>query len=134
MGTAEAKLPLKVLLIEDSMLLQQALGGLLRELERVEVVGGAADEDSALELLQRHRPHLAIVDLQLRVGSGLGVLRALSSDPERFGCPRTVVYSHHGQGAVRELCFSLGVERVFDKATQTNDLLAYVREAMPRAG
>lgn len=131
MAPADSTPLLKVVLIEDSTLLQQALGGMLRELERVEVVGGAAEEHTALELLQRHRPDLAIVDLQLRVGSGLGVLRALSSDPERFGRPRAVVFSHHGQGAVRELCFTLGVERVFDKATQTDDLLAFVREAMP---
>lgn len=123
--------PLKVALIEDSTLLQQALGGLLRELERVEFVGGAADEHAAIELLQVQRPHLAIVDLQLRAGSGLGVLRALADEPERFGCPRAVVFSHHGQAAVRELCFSLGVERFFDKATETNALLAYVREVMP---
>lgn len=134
MAPADSSLRLKVLLIEDSTLLQEALGGLLRELDRVEVVAGAADEHTALELLQRHRPHLAIVDLQLRAGSGLGVLRALAGDPERFGRPRAVVFSHHGRGAVRELCLSLGVERVFDKATQANDLLAYVRETMPQAG
>lgn len=122
---------LKVALIDDSMLMQQALGGLLRELGRVEVVGGAADELAALELLQRLRPHLAIVDLQLRAGSGLGVLRALSGDPERFGSPRAVVFSHLGRGTVRELCYALGVERVFDKATQTDELLAYVRETLP---
>lgn len=130
MITVEAKLPLKVVLIEDSQLLQQALGALLSEMERVEVVGGAADESAALELLQRQQPDLAIVDLQLRGGSGLGVLQALCSQPDRFGHPRTVVFSHHSHHAVREQCFSLGVERFFDKATQTNDLLAYVREAM----
>lgn len=125
----DAKLPLKVVLIEDSQLLQEALGALLGEMDYVEVVGGAADEPTALELLQRHQPDLAIVDLQLRAGSGFGVLQALFSQPDRFGRPRTVVFSHHGHGTVRERCFSLGVERVFDKATQTNDLLAYVREA-----
>lgn len=129
MTSAATHPPLKVVLIEDSHLLQEALGALLGDLERVEVVGGAADEPGALELLQRLRPDLAIVDLQLRAGSGLGVLRALSSEPDRFGRPRTVVFSHHGRLAVRELCFTLGVERFFDKATQTNDLLAYVRQA-----
>ncbi|MFT3964157.1 response regulator transcription factor [Propionivibrio sp.] len=129
MTSAATNPPLKVVLIEDSHLLQEALGALLGDLERVEVVGGAADEPGALELLQRLRPDLAIVDLQLRAGSGLGVLRALSSEPDRFGRPRTVVFSHHDHLAVRELCFMLGVERFFDKATQTNDLLAYVRQA-----
>ena len=121
--------PLKVVLIEDSHLLQEALGALLGALERVEVVGGAADEPGALDLLERVQPDLAIVDLQLRAGSGLGVLRALSSQPDRFGRPRTVVFSHYGHLAVRELCSACGVERFFDKATQMNDLIAYVRQA-----
>lgn len=123
--------PLKVVLIEDSVLLRQTLGAILDELAGVEVVGGAADECSAIELLQRHRPDLAIVDLQLQAGSGLGVLQALSRNPDRFGNPRAVVFSNHRQAVIRERCLALGVEGFFDKATQLDDLLAYVRQALP---
>ncbi len=123
--------PLKVVLIEDSVLLRQTLGAILDELAGVEVVGAAADERSAIELLQRQRPDLAIVDLQLQAGSGLGVLQALSRNPDRFGKPRAVVFSNHRQATVRERCLALGVDRVFDKATQLDELLAYVRQALP---
>lgn len=122
---------LKVVLIEDSLLVRQTMGAVLGELAGLEVVGGAVDESSALELLQRQQPDLAIVDLQLRSGSGLGVLRALARDPARFGSPRAVVFSHHDHAALRERCLALGVERFFDKATQMGDLLAYVRQAVP---
>ncbi len=122
---------LKVVLIEDSSLLCRALGDVLNELSGVTVVGQAEDERSSIELLQRQQPHLAIVDLQLRAGSGLGVLRALSRDPDQFGSPRAVVFSSHGEASIRERCFALGVERFFDKATQVGELLAYVRQAIP---
>ncbi len=122
---------LKVVVIEDSWLLQQAIGALLGELDRVEVVGGAADERSAIELMQRRQPDLAIVDLELQTGSGFGVLQAISRNPEHFGRPRAVVFSHHTQTEVRERCLALGVERFFDKATQMNELIAYVRQAIP---
>ena len=121
--------PLKVVLIEDSPLVRQSLSAALGELAEVEVVGGAADERSALELLQRQQPDLAIVDLELLGGSGLGVLHALSRTPERFGRPRAVIFSNHGQSVVRERCFALGVDCFFDKATQLAELLAYVRAA-----
>ena len=123
--------PLKVVLIEDSLLLRQTMGAVLGELPGLEVVGGADDESSAIELLLRQQPDLAIVDLQLRSGSGLGVLRALASEPERFGRPRAVVFSNHSYAVLRERCFALGVERFFDKATQLGDLIAYVRQAVP---
>lgn len=128
---SDSGLPLKVVIIEDSWLVRETLESILGELSGVEVVGGADDEYSAIEVLQRELPDLAIVDLQLRAGSGIGVLRALSRNPDRFGHPRAVVFSHHGKTVVRERCFSLGVERFFDKGTQIEDLLNYVRQAMP---
>jgi CheY-like chemotaxis protein len=72
-----------VVLIEDSALLRQSLSSALQELAGAEVLGSAADESSALELLGRQRPDLAIVDLQLREGSGLSVLRAIFRSPQR---------------------------------------------------
>lgn len=123
--------PLKVVLIEDSVLVRQTMGAVLGELAGVEVVGGAEDESSAIELLQRQQPDLAIVDLELRAGSGLGVLMALSRNPDRFGHPKAVVFSNYDHAVLRERCFALGVERFFDKSTQMGELLAYVRQAMP---
>jgi DNA-binding NarL/FixJ family response regulator len=118
-----------VVVIEDSLVVRETIGAVLDELGGVQVVGGAADEAGALELLQRQRPDLAIVDLELRAGSGLGVLRALARHPDRFGCPRAVVFSNHDQAALRTYCLALGVEHFFDKASQIDDLLAYVRLA-----
>lgn len=123
--------PLRIVVIEDSPLLRQALGEVLAELAGVQVVGDAEDERSALELLQCQQPDLAVVDLQLRAGSGLGILRALSRHPERFGRPRAVVLSNHGQALVREHCFALGAEGFFDKSTELGEFLAYVRQAAP---
>lgn len=122
---------LRIVLIEDSSLLRQVLGNVLTELAGVEVVGGADDECSAIELLQQQQPDLAIVDLELREGSGIGVLRALFMNPGQFGHPRAVVFSHHGRKLVRERCFALGIDGFFDKATQMGELLAYVRQAEP---
>ncbi len=131
MASIDPEPRLKVVVIEDSWLLQETIGAMLGELDRVEVVGGAADEHSAIELLQSQRPDLAIVDLQLQTGSGFGVLQAISRNPEHFGRPRAVVFSHHSQTEVRKQCFALGVERFFDKATQMSELIAYVRQAVP---
>jgi len=131
MTSPDLNLPLKIVLIEDSLIVRQTMGVVLGELAGVEVVGGAADEFSAIELLQHKQPDLAIVDLELRAGSGFGVLRALSQNPERFGRPRAVVFSNHDQAILRERCFALGADGFFDKGTQMGDLLAYVRQAVP---
>lgn len=129
MPEPDPNLPLKIVLIEDSVIVRQTIGSVLGELAGVEVVGGAVDESAAIELLRSQQPDLAIVDLELRAGSGLGVLRALSQNPERFGRPRAVVFSNHDQPVLRERCFALGVERFFDKSSGIGELLAYVRQA-----
>ena len=129
MPEPDPNLPLKIVLIEDSMVVRQTMDAALGELAGIEVVGGAADESTALELLRSTQPDLAIVDLELQAGSGLGVLRALSQDPDCFGRPRAVVFSNHDQPVLREHCFALGVERFFDKSTEIGELLAYVRGA-----
>ena len=130
MARLDPNAPLKIVLIEDSLLLRETVGAVLGELAGVKVVGAAADEKSAIELLQSQQPDLAIVDLELRAGSGLGVLRMLSGNPDRFGRPRAVVFSNHDQVQLRERCFALGAERFFDKSTQMDELLAYVRLAL----
>lgn len=124
-------MPLKIVLIEDSLLMQQTLAAALGELVGVTVVGRAADERAGIELIRRQRPDLAILDLELQSGSGLGVLQALSMTPELFGRPRAVVFSNHHQPMVRARCYALGVDSFFDKGTQLADLLAYVRAAAP---
>lgn len=121
--------PLKIVLVEDSVIVRQTIGSLLDELAGVEVVGGAADELAAIELLRDQRPDIAIVDLELRSGSGIGVLKALSKNPDQFGHLRAVVFSNHDQPVLRERCFALGVERFFDKSSEIGELLAYVRLA-----
>lgn len=118
--------PLRVLLVEDSVLLGSLLSAMLEELGGVAVVAVATDEAEALDALEERRPDLAIVDLNLRTGSGLGVLRALRKNPERYGRPATAVFTNHAHAHVRERCRSLGVNRFFDKALEMDALLDYV--------
>ena len=122
----------RIVLIEDSPLLCAMLREMLDELEGVEVVADAADEQGALSQLEQHQADLAIVDLELRAGSGLGVLSRLKAEPERFGWPRAVVFSNHGHSTVRARCTALGAEHFFDKSFQLDDLLDFIQAAVAR--
>jgi len=124
-----ARTAFRVVLIEDSPKLRAMLRDMLGELPGVEVVADADGERSALSELERHQADLAIVDLELSEGSGLGVLRSLQTEPQRFGAPRAVVLSNHGHKAVRARCEALGVERFFDKSFQMDELLDYIEAA-----
>jgi len=123
---------LRVVLIEDSPILCAMLRDMLAELDGVEVVADADDEQGALAELEQHQADVAIVDLELRQGSGLGVLSRLKAEPERFGRPRAVVFSNYGHSTVRARCSALGAEHFFDKSFQMDDLLDFIQAAVPR--
>lgn len=111
-------------LVEDSPVIQQSLIATLQELTPVAVVGVAADEQDALQWLSdpTHEASLVIVDIFLRSGSGLGVLRAARNNmPKRH----MVVLSNYATTDIRTTCLALGAEQVFDKSTEIDALILY---------
>lgn len=120
---------LNVFLIEDSPLLRAQLIETLEDLEGIHVVGHADDESTAIAQLEARPSDLAIVDLELKSGSGIGVLRALKYSPERFHNAAAVVLTTHSHSAVRQRCTQLGARAFFDKAMQMDDLIDFVQAA-----
>ena len=116
--------PLRTYIVEDSPVIRENLIDTLEELVPVEVVGSAEDESAALQWLERadHRADLVIVDIFLKGGSGLGVLRAVRAMPQR----RTlVVLSNYATPDMRRKCLELGADRVFDKSHEIDALIQY---------
>ena len=72
---------LRVFIVEDSPVIRENLVGALEELAPIQVVGTAEDENSAVRWLEARENDcdLVIVDIFLRGGSGLGVLRSAMS-------------------------------------------------------
>lgn len=122
-----ASQPLRILLIEDSARLSDMLRDMLNDLDNVAVVATTPDEPGALELLRQHDIDLAIVDLELHQGSGLGVLEHIKTEPNVYGSPETVVFSNYGHDILRKRCSALGVRFFFDKSFQLDELLNHVQ-------
>ncbi len=114
--------PLKTYIVEDSPLIRDNLIATLEELVCMDVVGTAEDESSALEwLLQPENiADLVIIDIFLKKGSGLGVLRSARSLPAKL-----VVLSNYATNDMRRKCAELGADRVFDKSHDIDELIAY---------
>ena len=115
---------LRVFIVEDSPVIRENLIAALEELVPLEVVACAEDEHSALHWLHEHAHDcdLCIVDIFLKQGSGLAVLRALRDERRR---PRCVVLSNYATADVRNWCLELGADQVFDKSNQIDDLIGY---------
>jgi DNA-binding NarL/FixJ family response regulator len=115
---------LRAFLVEDSPIIRENLIAALEELAPVEVVGTAEDERSAVDSLASLAPpcDLVIIDIFLKGGSGLGVLRAASA----LGRPmKLVVLSNYATADMRRRCAALGASRVFDKSNEIDALIDY---------
>ncbi len=115
---------LKTYLVEDSPVIRDGLIAALEELGPVQVVGSAGDEASAVQwlALPEHAADLVIVDIFLKGGSGLGVLRAARYQPQRRAL---VVLSNYATEDMRRKCLELGADRVFDKSHEIDALIQY---------
>ena len=114
----------KTYIVEDSQLIRENLIATLEELGPVEVVGTAEDEASAVQWLSApgNRFDLVIVDIFLKGGSGLGVLRAAHALEQQH---KLVVLTNYATLDMRRRCLELGADRVFDKSHEIDALILY---------
>lgn len=115
---------LKTYIVEDNPTIRENLIGTLEELARIDPVGTAETENEGKAWLTENRDNwdLAIVDLFLKQGSGLGVLAACRDRPST---QKVVVLSNYATADIRQRCAQLGVDAVFDKSNEIDALVDY---------
>jgi two-component system, OmpR family, response regulator len=115
---------LRTYIVEDNATIRENLVGTLEELAGVAALGWAETENEAKRWLAEHDQgwDLAIVDLFLKEGSGLGVLQACS---DRGPGRRVVVLSNYATNDMRKRCAQLGADAVFDKSNEIDALIDY---------
>lgn len=115
---------LKTYIVEDNPTIRENLIDTLEELAGVTIVGTAEAENESKDWLIENRDEwdLAIVDLFLKQGSGLGVLAACRDRPSR---QKVVVLSNYATVDIRQRCAQLGVDAVFDKSNEIDALVDY---------
>jgi len=115
---------LKTFIVEDNATIRENLIGTLEELTCVQAVGTAETELEGREWLTQNQDdwNLAIVDLFLRQGTGLGVLDACQG---RKPDQKVIVLSNYATDDIRQRCSQLGVDAVFDKSNEIDALVSY---------
>lgn len=118
-------------LVEDNKMILDNLIETLEEIASVKVVGHAATEAEATRWLLLHDGHwhLAVVDLFLQEGSGLGVLAGCR---QREPYQKVVVLTNYATDDVRRRAMELGADAVFDKSNQLDEFFDYCVEETSR--
>jgi len=119
--------PLRVFLVEDSRIIRERLAEALSSPGRIEVVGHAEGETAALEALRAAPWDALVLDLQLKQGSGFGVLKALREVGRPAGA-KVIVLTSYPFALYRAKSEQLGADYFFDKSREYER----VREVLDR--
>jgi DNA-binding NarL/FixJ family response regulator len=124
---------LRVVLVEDSPIIRARLAETLSEIPNLEIIGQAESESDALALLDGGGWDAVVLDLQLRQGTGLGVLRKLKQ-AGRPSKSKVIVFTNYAFPQYRDRSMSFGADFFFDKAREfhrVRDVLADLASGEP---
>jgi DNA-binding LytR/AlgR family response regulator len=74
-------MPLRTLIVDDEIPARERLKRLLADLKGVELIGEAEDGAQAVETIEREKPDLVLLDIQMPGLDGFGVIEALEDPP-----------------------------------------------------
>lgn len=109
--------PASVLLVEDSLLIRDTLIDLIDVDPRCKVLGFVNSEINAIEILKTNSFDILILDLQLRQGSGIGVLDWLMLQNNTRPALK-IVLTNFDNALFRNRCYDAGADFFFDKSRE----------------
>jgi len=119
--------PLRVFIADDSPPVAEMLTELLTVPGCVEIVGIGETETATIDSIRAMKPDVVVLDLQLRTGSGVNVIRAVRAIAD-LASVRLVVTSNHVSPEMRAGCLQLGADDYFDKVKEIGALTARIQE------
>jgi DNA-binding NarL/FixJ family response regulator len=120
---------LTIYIVEDSSPVRERLIEAVSEVPNARVVGQAEAVHEALEGVQRARPRVLILDIQLRRGSGIRLLKQMRANG--MNLPELViVVTNYPTDDYRKASHDCGANHFFDKASEFDK----VRDVLLRHG
>jgi len=104
-----------VFIVEDSPLVSSRMAVMLGGLHGVRVVGQADNASQAIESILRLQPDIVTLDLRLREGSGLDVLRMVKRSQHP---PIVMILTNYTDIQYRNRCRAFGADYFFDKTME----------------
>lgn len=117
--------PLRVVIIDDQRVLRELLAALLATTPRYQVLAQTSSGKEGIELCERFRPDLVILDIMLPDLNGVEVLRRLR---ERFRATKVLVVTAYEQASVVQRAFEAAAHGIVTKGVPLHEL----REAIER--
>lgn len=115
----------RLLIVEDSGLIQERLLRLLEGVPEIQVIGVSPTATEAMRLIKSTHPDLLLLDIALEGGDGFQVLRDLNGHHE---VSRVVMLTNFANPLFRQRAANWGVKYFFDKSTEFDHAIECLRK------
>ena len=116
---------IRVLVAEDSPIVADGIVAILVTARDIVVVGQARDGAEAIELIKRHQPDIALLDLRMPVVDGVGVVRWVKRSGSNT---RTVILTIFGGESDVRQAIQAGADAYLLKDASTREILKTIRQ------
>lgn len=117
----------RIALIDDHPLVREGLTARISRQPDLEVCCEASDPETALALIRKHRPDLAIVDVALREGSGLELIKTLHAAGDG---PKILVVSAYDEDLFAERMLRAGAHGYLNKQELHGSVIEAIRAVL----
>jgi DNA-binding NarL/FixJ family response regulator len=115
---------IRVVLVDDQMLVRQGIRGLLELVPDIEVVSEASDGEEALQKVPELKPDVLLLDIRMPRMNGIAVLDALR---EADALPPTLVLTTFDDGDAAIAAIKAGAKGLMLKDVSLEDLAGAIR-------
>lgn len=126
-ATKPANSPAKVLIVDGQPAVREGLVVRISPLPDLEVCGEASDGVEALEFVKKSLPDVAIVEISLKSGSGIELIRHLK---ERHPALHVMVWSMHADSLYAERALRAGADGYINKDQATDHVIEAIRHVL----
>lgn len=122
---------MKLFILEDSIILRGKILVNLTDLPNVQICGISGVASEALEIIEKQKPDIALIDIRIFGGSGMDILkRAKEINPSMIA----VVLTNYPYQEYRERCKQLGADYFFDKSTEFEKAFEVIKQIAKGSG
>ena len=114
----------RVLIVDDHPAVREALATRVAWQSDLEVCGEAADVGEALRLLADTRPDVAVVDITLKSGDGIDLIKRIKDRDDHV---RVLVWSMHAESLYAERALRAGALGYVNKDQATGTIVEAIR-------
>jgi DNA-binding NarL/FixJ family response regulator len=117
----------RVLIVDDHPAVREALSIRIGQVADMLVCGEAADTAEALKLVGETQSHLAVIDIALKSGNGIDLIKRIKSRNEGVGI---LVWSMYSEGLYAERALRAGALGYITKAEATDQIVQALRHVL----